>query len=126
MGSITDGLYEPDDGSLPAVQITNLYEGKAALTRQPSKQEFIQSLWPIFSGDKVSFTRKDLISIMVNDKKVTCNQAIHFINKPKTLKINDDNIWQHTDSHPNTFFCKHWIGNLRIGPNKSPHKNVVH
>ena len=37
----------------------------------------------------VSFTCKINTKIKINDKQETCNQAINFINRPKSLQINE-------------------------------------
>ena len=65
-------------------------------------------MWPVFYADKVSFTCKNPIKIKINEKSTTCSQAIHFIEKPTTLNLNDvnDNVWKHVDSHPITFFIQ--------------------
>ena len=88
--------------------MATLEAGQVALTRKAYKQEYIQNLLPVFYADKVSFTCKNTIKIQINEKSETCNQAIHFIEKPTTLKLNDvnDNVWKHVDSHTNTFFLQ--------------------
>ena len=91
MGSIEKAIYRPDDGSLPSVEMATFEAGQVALTRKAHPQEYIQNLWPVFYADKVSFTCKDAIKIKINEKSTTCNQAIHFIEKPTTLQINDVN-----------------------------------
>ena len=67
MGSIEEGIYRPDDDSLPSVEITTLEARQVALTRKAHPQEYIQSLWPVFYADKVSFTCKDAIKIKISN-----------------------------------------------------------
>ena len=119
MGSIHDGIYKPDDDSLPHVELSTLEAGQVTLTIQPHHHEFIKFLWPVYYAVKVSFTCKDATEIKINGETQKCNQTIHFQTRPKSLQINEgDNIWTHTDSHPTTFFLQALTGLLNHGPNQ--------
>ena len=107
MGSIHDGIYKPDDDSLPHVELSTLEAGQVTLTIQPHHHEFIKFLWPVYYAVKVSFTCKDATEIKINGETQKCNQTIHFQTRPKSLQINEgNNIWTHTDIHPTTLFLQ--------------------
>ena len=81
MGSIKNGIYKPDDESLPQGELSTLEAGQVTLTRKPHQHVFIQLLWPVYYADKVSFTCKDATEIKINGETQKCNQAIHFQTK---------------------------------------------
>ena len=99
MGEIEEGIFKPDDDSLPQVELSKLEAGEVTLTRKPHQHEFIQILWPIYYQDKVSFTCKDTTDIKIDGLDQKCNSAIHFQTRPQSLQIkNGDDIWTHTSS----------------------------
>ena len=107
IGEILDGIYKPDDDTLPQVELAKLEAGEVTLTRKPHQHEFIQILWPIYYQNKVSFSCKDTTDIKIDGLDQKCNSAIHFQTRPQSLQIkNGDVIWTHTSSNPTTFFLK--------------------
>ena len=107
MGEITEGIFKPDDDSLPEVELSKLEAGEVTLTRKPHLHKFLQTFWPIYYQDKVSFTCKDTTAIKINGLDQKCNSAIHFQVRPQSLQIKDgEDIWTHTSANSTTFFLK--------------------
>ena len=82
MRGIQDGIYKPDDDTLPQVELSTLEAGQVTLTRKPHQHEFIQLLWPIYYQDKVSFSCKETTEIKIDGLTQKCNTAIHFQARP--------------------------------------------
>ena len=90
-----DGIFKPDDNTLPQVELSTLEAGQVTLKRKPNKHEIIQLVWPIYYEDKVSFSCRETTEIKINGLAQKCNTAIHFQARPKSLQIKDgDDVWQ--------------------------------